>query len=513
MAKSESTQINKTTKKYRLWEMIPGFFAWTFILFPVWGAILVPKLVTYFVIAFLVYWLYQSFKSSILAVIGYYKIRASKKIDWLELFKKNYDKNWPSYDKINHIIIISSYKEPLDVIEMAVGSLAAQIDINLKKINVVIAQEERAGKENNQKTIDYFSAKYKGVFGHLIFSEHPAKCKPGETIGKHSNEAWAAKFVKKEYIDKGIFDISHLTLTSCDVDTIFNPKYFSALTYRFASSPNRYLRFWQSPIFWHHNINDVPAPIRIIGVLGNVIHIANIQEPDGLFFNYSCYSSSYKLIDSVGYWDLDMIPEDWHIFLQSFFSTRGLAQVEPIFLPTVVDAPSGKNYLSALKNRYNQSVRHAWGAIDIPYAIEQAKIHKEIPLITRCLRIFKLIQTHLIWSSNWFILTLGTSLPVILNPRFFQTAIGFNLPRISNIILTICLIPLIVIIILDWILRPDNQKKGFVNILKNLLQWPFMPIATLTMSVLPGLHSHTRLLLGKRLDYKTTNKTPIKKIS
>lgn len=508
MAKSNPIEIDKTTKNYRLWEMIPGLFAWTVILFPVWGAVLVPKYVAYFVIAFLVYWLYQSFKSSILAIIGYFKIKASKNTNWLEFFRQNKDSNWIEYDSVSHVIIISSYKEPLEVIEMAVGSLANQIDIDLKKINVVIAQEERAGKENNQKTIDYFSQKYKNVFGGLIFSEHPAQGKPGETIGKHSNEAWAAKFFKKKYIDKGIFDINHLTLTSCDVDTIFHPKYFSALTYRFASTPHRYLRFWQSPIFWHNNINAVPAPIRMIGVLGNVIHIANIQEPDGLFFNYSCYSSSYKLIDSVGYWDLDMIPEDWHIFLQAFFATRGLAQVEPIFLPTVVDAPDGKDYISALKNRYSQSVRHAWGAIDIAYAIEKAKVHKEIPLITRCLRIFKLIQTHLIWSSNWFILTLGTSLPVILNPRFFQTAIGFNLPRISNIILTICLIPLTIIIALDWILRPDSQKKGFINVLKNLLQWPFMPIATLTMSVLPGLHSHTRLLLGKRLEYKTTAKAP-----
>jgi len=511
MAKSKFAKIDKTTKKYRLWEMIPGLFAWTVILFPIWGAIFVPKLVAYFVIAFLVYWLYQSFKSSILAIIGYFKIRTSKNINWQNLFHKDFDPSWPGYDKINHVIIISSYKEPLDIIEMAVGSLASQIDIDLKKINVVIAQEERAGSENNQKTINYFSKKYQNVFGNLVFSEHPAKGEPEEIAGKHSNEAWAAKFFKKEYIDKGIFDIRYLTLTSCDVDTIFHPKYFSALTYRFASSINRYLRFWQSPIFWHHNINSVPAPIRMIGVLGNVIHIANIQEPDGLFFNYSCYSSSYMLIDSVGYWDLDMIPEDWHIFLQAFFNTKGLAQVEPIFLPTIVDAPNGSSYLSALKNRYNQSVRHAWGATDIAYTIEQAKIHKEIPLITRGLRIFKLIQTHLIWSSNWFVLTLGTSLPVILNPRFFQTAIGFNLPRISNVILSICLIPLAVIIILDWILRPDNQKKGFINILKNLLQWPFMPIATLTMSVLPGLHSHTRLLLGKRLEYKTTNKTPVKK--
>jgi hypothetical protein len=62
------------------------------------------------------------------------------------------------------------------------------------------------------------------------------------------------------------------------------------------------------------------------------------------------------------------------------------------------------------------------------------------------------------------------------------------------------------LIILDWKLRPVSQKKGWVNFFKNFLQWPLMPIATLTMSVLPGLHSHTRLMIGKRLEYQTTLK-------
>jgi hypothetical protein len=243
----------------------------------------------------------------------------------------------------------------------------------LKKIHLVIGQEERAGADSINATIEFFTQKYKSTFGSLTFTKHPGNL-VGEIAGKHTNEAWAAKHFKKTFIKSksnknAKFSIDQLTLTSCDVDTIFHPKYFSALTYAFASDPHRYLKFWQSPIFWHHNINQVPAPIRIIGTLGNVIHIANIQEPDGLFFNYSCYSSSYKLIDSVGYWDADMIPEDWHIFLQTFFANQGQVSISPIFLPTVVDAPSGDSYFSALKNRYNQCVRHAWGATDIPYAI------------------------------------------------------------------------------------------------------------------------------------------------
>jgi len=499
--------MNKNSRRYRFYEMIPGFFAWFVILFPIWGSFVVPKLVAYFVLTFLVYWLYKSFKSAILATLGYFKIQNAKNTNWLEEFKGSFRSSWLKYRDVNHVIIISSYKEPKEIIEMAFSSLASQIDINLKKLHVILAQEARAGQQNNQATLNYFQNKYKNIFGSLIFTEHPSNL-PGEIAGKHTNEAWAARYFKRNYLDnkKSKIKIENCTLTSCDVDTIFNPKYFSALTYYFASAKDRYYKFWQSPIFWHHNINKVPAPIRIIGIMGNAIHIANIQEPDGLFFNYSCYSSSFKLIDSVGYWDPDMIPEDWHIFLQTFFSTGGKTSVNPIFLPTIVDAPDGKNYFSALKNRYNQCLRHAWGAIDIPYAIEQSRLHPEIPLLTRALRVYKLLQTHFIWSSNWFILTLGTSLPVALNPNFFSTTFGYNLPRIANLILTICLIPMAVLITLDWKLRPPYQKKGFWNFTKNIIQWPLMPLATLALSVIPGLHSHTRLLFGKGLEYKTTSK-------
>ncbi len=432
------------------------------------------------------------------------KIQEAKTQNWQTIYP-HHSLTVLKYDQINHAVFIVSYKEPISVIELAFTSLAAQIDIDLKYLHVVLAQEARAGSENNQQTQDYFQKKYAHIFGNLVFYEHPDNLE-GETRGKHSNEAWAAIQFKQDYLDTSKLDMSTTTLTTCDVDTVFHPKYFSALRYSFGTNENRHVRFWQTPMFWHNNLNEVPALTRIVGVLGNIIHIANIQEPDGLFFNYSCYSASYNLIDLAGYWDIDTIPEDWHIFLQAFFSTEGQAKVEPIFLPTLVDAPTGKTYFSALKNRYNQCLRHAWGATDIPYAIEQSFHHPEIPLSLRLARIFKLLQTHVIWSSNWFILTLGTSLPTLLNPAFFQTTIGYNLPRISSFILTICLIPLFFLILLDWKLRPKETKKGLKPLILNLIQWPLMPVATLFMSTLPGLDSHTRLLLGKRLEYKSTPK-------
>jgi hypothetical protein len=487
----------------RILEMLPGITAWIVILFPLWGALLIPRVVAYFTIAFLVFWFYRSFQAAFLGIKGYFKIKESVKIEW----KKKYEavkEEKMEWEKIKHIVIIPNYNESVDKISTSLDSLARQQEIDKKQLIVVLAMEERA-KDAHPKA-EALLAKYKDSFGYLMAAFHPPDL-VGEIKGKASNEAWAAKAIKKIMIDEKEQDRQAFTLTSCDADAAFHPKYFAALTYNFAVNPKRYFRFWQSPIFWHNNYWKIPAFIRIVGTMGNVITLSNLQEPENLFFNYSTYSTSLKLLDEVGYWHTDIIPEDWHIFLQAFFHNQGKVEVEAIFLPTSIDAPEGKGYFGALKNRYEQCKRHAWGATDIPYAIKQAIKHKEIPLAARFFRVFKLLETHLIWSTNWFILTLGAWLPAMVNPVFRQTALGYNLPKISQFILTICLSSLFVVIVLDYSLRPKRPagvSKWFV--VAELFQWILMPVATLFMSVLPGLDSQTRLLLGKRLEYRVTEK-------
>lgn len=490
----------------RFLEMIPGLIAWNIILFLIWGSFLTPRAVAYFVIAFLVFWFYQSLKSSFLGIKGYFKIKEAEKTNWYKkyLLKKRGQKKILPWEKIKHVIIIPNYNESVETLSRTLDHLANQKEIKKEKLIIVLAMEKRA--EGYRQRAQILIKNYKSKFGKIMATYHPADI-PGEIKGKASNEAWAAKEVKKLLIDRLGWEINHLTITSCDSDTCFHPKYFSALSYYFSLNPKRYLRFWQTPIFWYNNLDKVPAPIRIVGTIGNIIHIANLQEPDKLLFNYSTYSLSFKLLDEVGYWDPDIIPEDWHIFLQAFFAKQGKVSVQPMFIPTNIDAPEGKTYFEALRNRYLQCQRHAWGATDIPYAIKQAKNHPEIPFLVKFLRIYKLLETHLIWSTNWFILTLGASLPPFLNPKFFQTSFGYNLPKFSQTILAVCLIFLGVIIVLDWRLKPKSDEKiSFFRKVSYLLQWILMPVATLFMSVLPGLHSQTRLLLGKRLEYLVTKK-------
>lgn len=488
----------------RILEILPGLSAWIIIFFPIWGAFFIPKVVAYFTIAFLVYWFYHSFCAAWLGIKGFIKIRQSEKVSWRQKFQREKTKTSLPWKEVNHLIIIPNYNESVEKLSITLDHIANQEEIDKKHLLVVLAMEERA--QGSRQRAEGLIRKYNKKFGKIFATFHPANI-PGEIRGKASNEAWAAKFAKKILIDKGDYDIRKMTVTSCDSDACLHRKYFPALTYFFATNKNRYLRFWQSPIFWHNNVWAVPGFIRMIGTLSNIIFMAHLQTPDALCFNYSTYSSSLKMLDDVGYWHVDIIPEDWHIFLQCFFQKHGKVEVEPIFLPTSIDAPAGKTYWSAIKNRYEQCKRHAWGATDIPYAIKQAISHPEIPLLTRFFRVYKIIETHIVWSTNWFILTLGAWVPALVNPVFKQTTLGYNLPKVSRFILTVCLLFLFTVIVLDTSLQPKNMKpKSRWLYLINYAQWIFMPIATLFLSVLPGLDSQTRLMLGKRLEYRVTEK-------
>ena len=494
-------------KKYRrqfqrALEILPGALAWTIILFPLWGTFFVPKIVAYFVLAFDVYWLYRSFSTGVLGTVGFLKIKELAKVNWMDKYSEE-SGDLKKWGKPLHAVVIVCYKEPAYMIRRCVESLDKQ-SIDKSQLAVVIAMEARAtdAKERAEEGLK----DYAGRFGDIFATYHPADL-VGEVVGKAANEFWATRIVKEKFVDSGRFSLSDLTITSCDVDSVFDKNYFAALNYKFLTNESRFLRIWQSPIFQFNNLWRVPGFVRIISIVGNMNQLATLQDTAGLVFNYSTYSLSLRLLDEVGYWDRDVIPEDWHLFLKSFFAKKGLVEVEPIFLPTYQDAAESTTYVKTMVNRYEQCKRTAWGAVDIPYAIINFFKHKEIPLRIRIPRVYKLVESHIIWSTGAFILAFGASIPPLLNPVFAQTVLGQTLPKLSSFILTLCLTNLLVIIFLNHRLQPKNpEDTSKVKQLLRLLEWPFLPIASFLVSSVPGLDAQTRLMLGKYMEYRVTEK-------
>ena len=482
---------------HRFLEILPGTFSWTLILFPFWGSFIIPHYVAYYVIFFVIFWFYKSAALAITSTMSHLKLNASSKYDWLADVRR-----LPNFNKIHHLVIVPTYLEPLHTIEKGLDSLVRQ-DFPHNQVSVCVAFEKREGRSARDKA-RAIEKKYKNKFANFIISYHPDIAR--EVKGKSSNQAYAGKLAKKLLVNKQRRDINFITVTSKDADGILHDKYLSTLSYKFLVNDLPHLHFWQPIVLFYNNIWQVPAPIRVMSTFSSIWQTGLNSRTDRLV-NYSIYSISLKLLDDVGYWDIDVIPEDYRIFFKSYFAKEGKVDVEPIFLPAYADAAESSTYLKSLVNLYEQEKRWAWGVSDDAYFIKNWVIHTEIPFWKRTIRVFKVLEDHFLWPVNWFAITLGATVPVILNPVFAQTVMGQNLPRLAFGLLTFCWVFLAVILIIDFRQRPKREHK--VSLFRKILtpfEFVLMPVATFIFTALPGIDAHTRLMLGKYLEYRVTEK-------
>jgi len=479
-------------------EILPGSVSWFLIIFPIWGSLVVPNLVAIYIITYTVYWLYKSLSVAVLALAAHFRIEAAKRFDWIGDVMV-----FPDWRKVQHILIIPTYKEPLGILKRTLESLVRQT-FPRKRIHVVVSFEQREGESAREKA-RVLKSVYGSGFGSFTTTFHPDV--PGEVKGKSSNSAWAAKeVVEKKLIAKRMVDPDFTTISSQDSDARLHPSYLAALTYQFLDHPDRYDKFWQGAILFYNNIWRIPAPVRALVTVSGIVHLFLLMRRDRLV-NFSTYSTSLKLMRSVGYWDSDVIPEDWRIFFKTYFATGGRVEVEPIFLPVTIDAAESTSYWRTLQNKYEQVKRWAWGVSDDHYIIRNAFLADNIPIWDRVLRVVRIVEDHFLWPVNWFAITVGALLPPLLNPNFSRTVIGKTLPQVSSSILTFSLVTLLVVLFIDAKQRPARPTN--VSRFRRLLQ-PFemilLPVVGLFLNALPGLDAHTRLMLGKYIEYRVTEK-------
>ena len=488
--------INNDRRFHRLLEILPGFVSWNLILFPFWGSFVFPTVVAYLVLAFDVLWFYKSASAGVAAIISYFKIEAAKKYNWL-----NDIQTLPNFDKVYHIHLIVNVNEPSHILERSMEAIASQ-DFPRERLVVVLAMEER--EKGAIEKAEALIKKYEGRIGRIYYTLHPLLT--GEVRGKSSNESYAARWVKKKLVDEEGLDINFLTITTSDADSVMHAKYYTYLTWSFLTSSDPYHRIWQGAVCFYNNIWRVALISRVLNSINTIWQMAQLSRRDRII-NYSTYSLSLKMVDEVGYWDTDVIPEDYRMFFKCFFRLGGKVEVEPIFLPINADAAESVTLRKTLINQYFQQQRWAWGVSDDPLFIKWWLTRTEVPFWNRTVRVAKVLSDHFFWPVNWFIVTLGANLPIIFNPGFSQTVLGQMLPKVSSFILTLCLFFLVIIIIVDSKSRPERPQgeRGYRRIIE-YLGWPLLPIIGFFLGALPGIDAHTRLMLGKYLEYRVTEK-------
>ena len=230
----------------RALEILPGVVSWNIILFPYWGIFLFPTIVAYFILIFNIFWFYQSFQLAITATISHLRIQASMHYDWMQDVK-----GFPDWEKVNHIVVIPTFKEPIHILERTLNSLATQ-DLPKKMITVVLAMEAKEPETDRNEKVKILKSRFGKIFSNFYVTVNTLTS--GEVVGKASNERYAAIWAKNELVNKKGLDINYLTITSCDADHKYHPKHFAYLTFNFLDNPKRYNLFWQPAVMFYINI-------------------------------------------------------------------------------------------------------------------------------------------------------------------------------------------------------------------------------------------------------------------
>lgn len=541
----------------RLLEIVPGAVTWCLIALSVGLSFRWPEMVAWFVLTFDVYWLYKAVMLTASVAAAFTRIRTTVDIDWrarsfglrdvpgriadiearlgaiearvlaleqagnrlaaaggrreaarlrderkalLRLLARRGDPI-PDPDRLWHVALVPTYTEPYAKLHETIRALADSDWPRERRMVAIITREtDGPGRENVARLREAFGERFLHFF-HIL-----DPLEPGIVVGKSSAMAYGGRWLYRELTGLG-FDPREVLVTDLDSDYRVHPGYFGYLSWAFLTDPDRFRRLYQPVPMFHNNLWDTPLPVRLVAIGATHVQMWRSLTPEKLI-SFSSYAVSLRTIHEVDYWATDAIAEDSRFYWKSFFRYSGEFRSVPLFMPIYGDAVRARSYPRTLIQQYTQIRRWAWGVTDIPYYIRNAFAHSEIPRMLRVRRLVDLWLDHLNWAIAPFVIIFGSNLPLVLNPAFAQTTLGQNLPLYASWLLTGAFGCLAVLMYIEERIAPPRPASwGLLPNVVSRVQWLFLPAVGLVFSNLPALDAQTRLMAGRYLEYRVTEKS------
>jgi hypothetical protein len=557
-AAEAGSSVQATTpaaRHVRVLEVIPGIVTWMLILGPIPLSLRFPWVVGMFVLAFDCFWLYRAVELTISVSISFRRLRRVMAIDWRQRAfsladpQKRLDElpgliegvawrtdelsragnrtaaaggrrelrrlideqrklerlvalgeSLPDPRQIWHVALIPTYTEPYEKLYQTVKALAdSDYPRDMRMVAIITRETDLQGRENVARLREIFGWQFKHFF-HIL-----DPLEPGVVVGKSSAMAYGGRWLYRELTSLG-FDPRKVIVTDLDSDYRVHPQYFGYLTYTFVSDRDRYRRLYQPVPMFHNNLWQCPLPIRLVAVSTTHIQMWRHLTPERLV-SFSSYAVSLQTVHEVDYWATDAIPEDSRFYWKSFFRYSGQFRAVPLFIPVYGDAVRARSYPRTLVQQYMQIRRWAWGVTDIPYFIDNATHHSEIPLRERIGRLLSLWAEHINWAVAPFIMIFGSTIPLVLNESFRPTTLGQQLPVFAAWILSGAFVSLIILVFIEDELAPPRPREwGIWMRIVSYAQWLCLPVVGVLLTNLPALDAQTRLMTGRYLEYRVTEK-------
>ncbi|HTW96469.1 MAG TPA: glycosyltransferase family 2 protein [Candidatus Methylomirabilis sp.] len=502
---------------YRLLEIFPGAFSWGTLLILIIFSYFKPVWVAYFIIAFDVYWLLLVLYLGIMLFVSYFKMKKIRKVDWQEKCRQLDQKKISglpadclarhgvlSTDLVQLIIVPTAVEAP-EVLRSELQSIVND-GFPTKQMIYVLAIEEREGEKGINKA-KQMREEFSSYFRNFLVTTHPNII--GELKGKGANQAWAAKRVKEEVVDKENIPYDKIIVSVFDSDTIVYPGFFSCLAYSFLTVSDPYRASYQPIPLYHNNVWEVPFFSRVAASSNTFWQMMQQIRPASLA-TYSSHSMSWQALVDIGFWSTTMVSEDSRIFWHCYFFYDGDYRVEPLYFPVSMDSIMVQNNWNTLKGLYRQQRRWGWGAENIPYLIfNTAKRWKKLPKLDAVNKIFVQVYGFHSWATNALIIAFIGWLPLFFGGASFNAmVISGNLPNVTQTLMTLSMSGLLISAIVSTLLMP--RRPVGVSRLKRamiVLEWLLLPLGIIFFGAFPALDAQTRLMFGKYMGFLVTPKS------
>lgn len=490
---------------------VPGALSWTLIAGCALGLVFFPDALRIVVTVFVGYVMLRMLLITVLAVVAELRTRRWIARDWTEGEGDTGPAGFAPRD-VRHVVLVPNYKEPLDVLERTLAGLEAQHKAQ-ERLIVVLGMEER--ESGSREKGEALAARFADSFLRIMVTVHPADI-PGELACKASNMTWAAREARGVLDELGIA-VERATMSACDADSVFHPKYFAAISSLFAHDEHRWERFWQAPLLYYNNIWRVPMPLRYSTWFVHMAQMGELATPWYAPLPISTYTLSMKMSEQTDWWDPAVISEDWHVYLRCLFLNDWNVRHTAVYLPTTSDVVEGSNLRESLVNRYQQVLRHSWGAEDVGYMLSETVARRRFADPRTLGRVIQVTHDHFLRVAVWFVLVSAFILRTMPRRAWVDghllDAPVWHGPSALHYLLAIGAVCIATMIALELYRCPPPDRSPWLVVLEVATMWMLAPILGFLLGTMPALHAQTKLAAGIPLAWKVSPKRLAERIA
>ncbi|CAF3566079.1 unnamed protein product [Rotaria sp. Silwood1] len=463
------------------WNLLFNLLVWLVVPFPFWIPFISNKVALYMLPSIQGVFVFMWTIIAILAVKNVFILRMNH--------SRKYKENIDTLEKtrIRHIVAVSCYKEPIELIATTVQSVADQTEVN--RIIMVISFEEKTPEKKKKR--QYLQDRFKDAgFEQIIFTVHPYGL-PNEIPGKCSNSNYGLRMAVNK-INVADDDMKNILVTTCDADSKFPPNYIAALTWKYLQENQPALTtIYQSPLFYNWKLDSLSFITRVTGLLRSLLMLGALIP-----FNIntmSIFSYSLSLAKQGNFIHPSYQMDDIICLIRWMGVTKRRIRISMIPVAVISGPTSGETVEFEIIEWARQARRWTIGAAEVfHYFIIKAK---HIPKMAAFSWGFAFIIYYGVLLCTAGLFGLTSTLSMILLVKRVPLSITY----VMYSFLALQMLTFLIAFLIDVFITRLIKVNQCIFILRNAFHFISTPFVLIAYSLVELYALHEVVVLGKKV--------------